>query len=155
MTNAPLPAALLLLLAAPAATSPRAPAPGGGMVMQQLTIHQHIIIRIPRMPSAAPEMAPMPMPPMTWEEHKAPKCVPADDLVAATVNGNESVDLMKRDGERLRAKLDKACRALDFYSGFYLETHKDGMVCAHRDSIRSRSGDNCPIDSFKRLVPAR
>jgi hypothetical protein len=33
--------------------------------------------------------------------------------------------------------------------------HADRKVCASRDSIRSRSGGECRIASFRALVPAR
>lgn len=154
MTSPSLPAALLLLLAAPVSSAP-ADSAVGGIELAQLTFHQRIVIRIPRMPVGRQPFTAAPVAPITWEEHKAPKCVAAETLIAANVTDADNVDLVVRGGERLRAKLDKACRALDFYSGFYLQTQPDGMICARRDSIRSRSGDDCPIDSFKRLVPAR
>ena len=59
------------------------------------------------------------------------------------------------DGTRLRALFDDDCPALDFYSGLYVKGTTDGMVCADRDSIRSRSGSVCRIDGFKRLVAKR
>ena len=65
------------------------------------------------------------------------------------------IDLMLEGGDRLRAKLDNDCPPLDFYSGFYLKPTPDGMVCADRDAIRSRSGAACAIESFKQLVPKR
>src|SRR3546814_17816702 len=47
MSSLVFPAALLLLLAAPAA----APAgPPGGIAWQQVTIHERIVVRLPRMP---------------------------------------------------------------------------------------------------------
>ena len=146
-------AALLLLLAAPAPVT-GAPGGGGQAFAGQMIFHQHVVIRIPRMPQ--PDRPPPPlMPPPSWDEKGGPKCVASEDLVAATIPAADSVDLLLRDGDRMRAKLDKKCRALDFYTGFYVEGGRDGQVCARRDTIRTRSGDNCGIDKFKRLVPAR
>lgn len=117
--------------------------------------HQHIVIRVPRMPvaRAMPERAPMP--PVEWHEKSGPKCLAGGDLVAATIPAADRVDLMLRDGERIRARLDKKCRSLDFYTGFYVVAGRDGRVCARRDSIRTRSGDDCMIDKFRRLVPTQ
>lgn len=148
MTTPAQSAALLLLLAAPAAPDP-------GMT-GQLLFHQHIVIRIPRMPVAEPMRAPEPpLPSVEWQEKDGPKCVASDDLIAATIPADDRVDLMLRGGERLRARLDKKCRTLDFYTGFYVTAGHDGRVCARRDSIRTRSGDDCGIDKFRRLVPDR
>jgi hypothetical protein len=150
MTSPLLPAALLLLFAAPAA-----PVLDPGMTGQML-FHQHIVIRIPRMPVAEPMRAPdPPLPSVEWREKDGPKCVASEDLIAATIPADDRVDLMLRGGERLRARLDKKCRTLDFYTGFYVTAGHDGRVCAHRDSIRTRSGDDCGIDKFRRLVPDR
>ncbi|TPG13253.1 hypothetical protein EAH79_17165 [Sphingomonas koreensis] len=151
MTTPPFPAALLTLLAAPllgASPPPSSPFEG------QMLFHQHIVIRIPRMPPPRAMAGPAPMPPIEWEEKSGPKCVEAAALVAATIPTEDRVDLMMRDGQRMRARLDKKCRALDFYTGFYVQGGSDGQICADRDSIRTRSGDNCGIDKFRRLVPA-
>lgn len=147
-----LPTALLLLLAAPASPA-MTPVPGVQAFARQMIFHQHVVIRIPRMPTPQPMTRPAPAPPVVWKEKSGPKCVDSDALIAATIPTADSVDLMMRDGERMRAKLDKKCRALDFYAGFYVQGGRDGQVCARRDKIRTRSGDNCGIDKFKRLVP--
>ncbi len=151
MASPVLPASLMLLLAAPAA-----PAGAPAIAWGQVTIHQRIIIRVPRMPLALERRrSAADIHPMRWVEKDAPKCVPVDTLAAATIAEEDSVDLIVRGGGRLRAKLGDDCPALGFYSGFYLKRTEDGMLCARRDSIRSRSGDTCPIVAFKHLVPAR
>lgn len=148
MMNPALPTALLLLLAAPAA-----PVAGPGFQGQML-FHQHIVIRIPRMPAPRPMAAPVPpLPSASFHEKDGPMCVASDDLVAATIPNDDRVDVMMRGGERLRIRLDKKCRTLDYYTGFYVTAGHDGQVCAKRDSIRTRSGDQCDITKFRRLVP--
>lgn len=140
----PHPSAALFLLAS--ATALGSSAPGlalDGMQVAQVTVHERIIIRVPR---NAP-----PPPSVRWIEKKGPKCIAADQLGGAIV-GARSVDLVLRGGDRVRAILDGDCPALDFYSGFYLKPSGDGQVCAHRDTIRSRSGDSCEISTFRRLV---
>jgi hypothetical protein len=148
MTSPALPAALLLLLAAPAAPAV-APAFEG-----QMLFHQHIVIRIPRMPAPPRMPPPMPRPPSAaFHEKDGPKCVASDALIAATIPTDDRVDIMMRGGERLRIRLDKKCRTLDYYTGFYVTAGHDGQVCAKRDSIRTRSGDECGIAKFRQLVP--
>ena len=94
-----------------------------------------------------------PLPPASFHEKDGPQCVPGDALVAATIPTDDRVDIMLRGGQRLRIRLDKKCRTLDYYTGFYVTAGHDGQVCAHRDSIRTRSGDECGITRFRRLVP--
>jgi hypothetical protein len=145
---------MLMLLAAPAAPMQGAPMPPGPG-FAQVMFHEHIVIRIPRMPMPPRTTQPDPMPPVEWREEKTEQCVASDTLVAASTPSSDRVDLVLNSGERLRARLDKKCRALDFYPGFYVVAGHDGQVCAGRDSIRTRSGDNCQIDKFRRLVPRR
>lgn len=147
MTSPVLSAALLLLLAAPAAPVLDPPLIG------QMMFHQHIVIRIPRMPAAQPMRAPEPPRALEFREKDGPKCVASEDLIAATIPTADRVDVMMRGGERLRIRLDKKCRTLDYYTGFYVTAGHDGKVCAKRDSIRTRSGDECGIAKFRRLVP--
>lgn len=152
MANPVLPVLLLIAIA------PAASLETGGVdrvEMAQLSIHQRIVIRIPRMLGArAPERS-QPDRPVRWTEKKGPKCVAAEALEGAIIAEAASVDLIVEDGTRLRAELDDHCPALDFYSGLYLKRTADGMVCAERDSIRARSGGTCRIDRFKRLVAKR
>ncbi|GGA46832.1 hypothetical protein [Sphingomonas psychrolutea] len=151
MPKAAFPALLLLTL------TPAASAEVGqwdGAELAQLTIHQRIVIRIPRILGGRPEQRSEP-PAIRWSEKKGPRCVPMDALEGAIITGSDSVDLIVADGTRLRAGFDDNCPALDFYSGLYVKGTADGMICADRDSIRSRSGSACRIDGFKRLVAKR
>lgn len=142
--------ALLLITLAPTASA--APGPIDGAVLAQLTIHQRIVIRIPRMLGGrAPQRSEPPE--VRWTEKKGPKCVPMAAIGGAIISGDDSVDLILDDDTRLRARFDEKCPALDFYSGLYLKGTPDGMVCAERDSIRARSGSACRIDGFRRLIP--
>jgi len=141
--------ALLLLAAAPAmlgvAAEPQ-------VETGSFTFQQRIIIRIPRMPEPPPAAADAPV---EWREKGAPKCMKLDHVRGATINDEDSIDLMLDNGDRVRAVLADDCPALGFYSGFYLQQSSDGKVCAERDVIRSRSGAACPIAKFRRLVAQR
>src|SRR3546814_1269102 len=65
----------------------------------------------------------------------------------------DSIDLITRQRQRLRAQLNRGCRALDFYAGFYMEGSKDGKLCEDRDQIHARTGAKCEIDKFRLMVP--
>lgn len=135
-------AALLLMLLA---------GPNGGAatekgVLAQLSLRQHIVIRVPRREPATP---------VVWRERGAPRCHELAGLAGASFLKPGSVDLFFIDGRRLRAVLGDNCSAIEFYSGFYIRPPEDGRVCARRDAARSRSGAVCEIRSFKWLVPKR
>ncbi len=149
-------AALLLPAAAlPVEGGTLAP-PLAGTRMAQVRIQQHIVIRVPRPDAVRRVSAPAaPLPPIAWVEKDADKCVQMNRLAGAAITRSDSVDLVLAGGKRIRAKLGKECPALDFYSGFYVKPTKDGMVCARRDTFRSRAGGECQIKSFRTLIPER
>ncbi len=126
------------------------------MQYSQFSIHQRIVIRVPRIPD-------QPAPVATgdvereprWREKKAPRCIAVTAIAGANLNRPESIDLIIVDGRRLRAKFNNQCRSMDFYSGFYLKPTPDGALCAKRDSIRSRAGHDCRIESLRELVRRR
>jgi hypothetical protein len=132
--------ALLLLLAvsAPAAGQRSRPAQYG-----QTVVREQVIIRFRHTPPTR----------VDWKEGKGPKCVPARAIAFATLVGKSSVDLILRNRQRVRAKLESSCPALDYYYGFYITPNPDGMVCEDRDNIRSRMGGACEIDRFRGLEP--
>lgn len=151
MPNVGLPLLVMLALVPTAS----ADVPFERVELAQMTIHQRIVIRIPRVLGGHPMQRTLPDRAVRWAEKRGPKCVSADMLEGAIITGPDSVDLMIADGSRLRAELDDRCPALDFYSGLYLKQTSDGMICADRDSIRARSGSVCRIDGFKRLEARR
>lgn len=120
-----------------------------------LTIHQRIVIRIRHLAHGSTRgRIDLPGAGETvWSEHKGPACISMAALYGAVITAPDSVDLMVDGGRRLRARLDDACTSLDFYSGFYLKPTADGLMCAGRDAIRSRSGGSCPIAGLRRLTP--
>ena len=132
-------AAALLLLAAGA---PQAAAPEP-VRYAQTVVREQVIIRYRQSGPARVE----------WKEGKGPKCVAAQSIIAATLVGKNSVDLILRNRQRVRARLESSCPALDYYYGFYLTRNPDGLVCEDRDIIRSRMGGACEIDRFRSLEP--
>lgn len=143
MSRTALPLSLLAL------TAPAFAAAAGQVDYAQLTIRERVIIRVPRM---SPGRTP-PAQPIRWEEKKGPKCIPAAALAGALLSDRKEIDLVLRGGRRVRAELEGDCHGLDFYHGFYVKPSADGMICADRDVVRSRSGAKCPIDRFRLLVP--
>jgi hypothetical protein len=126
-------------LVAPAIASP-ADAPTR---YAQITIEQTLIVRVPRAKQPAP---------ILWKEKKGPKCVARNQIAGAAVVAPDAIDLVTRGGVRLRARFSSKCPALDYYSGFYIQPTADGRVCAERDMIRTRSGGQCEIERFRKLV---
>ena len=132
----------LLALAAPALA-------GDDILLAQLTIRRHVVVRVPRMD---PPRAPLARP-IEWRERKGPECIPVGEMGGAIVSARDRIDLVMRGGKRVRAEFDDDCPGLDFYRGFYLKPAADGMVCAGRDVVRARSGAKCPVKRFRKLVP--
>lgn len=130
----------MLLATGEADRSPAPPAP----TVRAMTIQRQMILRIP--------VRPYPRMKLRWEEEKGPKCLPVRALAGAMLSGPDSIDIVLRNRQRVRARLDNECKGLDFYGGFYLQT-EDGQFCAKRDVIRSRMGGTCQIEKFRLLVP--
>lgn len=120
--------------------------PGEGQQLSQFTIRQRLVIRVPRL---------APVKPIEWREKRADRCTLLDGIGGGAFTNDGSVDLYFSDGRRLRALLGDKCPVIDFYSGFYIKPAADGLVCARRDAVRSRSGAACEIRAFRRLVPKR
>ena len=136
--------------------------------LAQMTIEQRIIIRVPMIRPGPPpppdergaryRTEPPPsgaQPPLNreWEEHKGPKCIRISQVRAAAISSSRGVDLVLDDNRRLRAVLGRECRPADLYSGFYIQPHADGSLCAGRDRVLARSGADCAITDFRRLEP--
>lgn len=94
-------------------------------------------------------------PPQQWEEKGSKRCLDATNLAGAVIRNDNTIDLVLQGGDRWRMTLRDSCPGLGFYGGFYLRQTTDGEICARRDSIHARSGGECGINSFKRLVPVK
>jgi hypothetical protein len=149
--------------AAPApelAEPPRLPNPLAAMresaTARQVRIEQRVVVRITPAPATARQslLAEMPMRPDAprFEEKGKEKCVPLEDIAAVQTGSGNRLVLFLRDRRLLSVNLEKACRARDFYSGFYVEKNKDGRLCVSRDRLRSRTGASCEVETMRRLV---
>jgi len=110
------------------------------------TIEERLIIRVPIVPRPRQRLT------IDWEEHKGPKCLPADSIARAFLSGPDSIDFLLRSRQLVRARLDSDCDGLDFYGQLYVQP-EDDRICAKRDTIRSRMGGSCRIERFRALVP--
>lgn len=170
----PVSVSLLLIAAAPAAdaSAPIAPPEPIASILapmpqspsapywQQVVIEQQLIIRVParRTPltnfTASPGVVPqLRKTPVVWREKKGPKCIAMRSIMGMQAVQRDSIDLITRQNQRLRAQLNRGCRALDFYAGFYMQGSEDGRLCEDRDQIHARTGAKCEIDKFRLLVP--
>lgn len=130
--------------------------PADEMLVHQVRIEQRMTIRIaPRDPTVRPsmlaEMAAAASAPTRLAERKMGKCVPISGIAAVQPDAGRLL-LFMRDQRLVAASLEKACRARDFYSGFYLERTGDGLLCVERDRLHSRAGASCAVSKMRQLV---
>jgi len=137
---------ILLLLAAPA---------GEPVQLAQLSIEQRVIIRVPMARKGRAPARVVPQEQDRWEEKKGPRCIALRSIRTASIVVADGVDLILADQHRYRARLERGCNSLGFYSGFYVEPHEDGSLCSGRDELQARSGMSCAIHDFRRLVADR
>ena len=121
---------------------------------EQVRIEQRLIIRITPLGPTREMVAALPRAPLAsrFREKKVGKCVPVAGIAGVQIGGDDRLMLFMRDQRMIGASLEKACRARDFYSGFYLERNGDGRLCVNRDMIYSRSGASCSLSRLRQLV---
>ena len=121
------------------------PAQDAAAPVRVMSVEQRLIVRVPVRLRAYGRLR--------WEEDRnGPKCLPVGALAGASLAGDDGIDFVLRNRQRVRAKLDDDCDGLDFYGSFYVQP-EDRRICAGRDTIRSRAGASCEIRRFKMLVP--
>lgn len=79
-------------------------------------------------------------------------CVPIKGINGVQPGSGNRLVLFMADRRMVSARLEKSCRARDFYSGFYLERNEDGKLCVSRDKLQSRSGTSCELTRMRELV---
>ncbi len=125
-------------------------------INRQIRIERRVTVRIsPVIPAQARNfMAGVPQDarPVKFVERKFGKCVPVNTIVAVQPAQENRLMLYLRDQRIISVSLEKACSARDFYSGFYVEQHSDGMLCVDREKLHSRTGANCEVDRMRQLV---
>ena len=127
------------------------------MGWDQVRIQRRVVVRIVPRPvaqrqSLVAEQRVVRTPPPRYVERKVGKCLEVSDIRGVRAAGDSKLMLFMRDRRMIAANLEKACRAQDFYSGFYLERNKDGRLCVDRDRLQSRSGANCEVTRLRQMV---
>ncbi len=126
-------------------------------IQDQVRIEQRMTIRIaPRAPAPQTMLLDLPRAGLAprYEEKHMGRCVPITGIAGVQVGEGNRLLLFMRDQRIVSAELEKSCRPRDFYSGFYVDRTGDGMLCADRDMLHSRSGTDCSLKRFRQLVEA-
>ena len=125
---------------------------------QQVRIEQHFSIRIsPGGPMLPPDVLLDAQPDdfaPHYVEHAMGRCVAMAGIAAVQGGEGNRLLLFMRDQHIVSAILEKACAARDFYSGFYVMSNTDGMLCVDRDTLQARSGANCKLRRLRALIEA-
>lgn len=126
-------------------------------VAQQVRIEERVIIRIgPSSPMSQRVLSlRQSSEGRVFQEQKLDGCVPVAAISAVQPAERNRLLLFMRDRRILTAALERTCNSEDFYSGFYVERQPDGQLCSGRDRLQSRSGANCRVAQFNRLVAVR
>jgi hypothetical protein len=125
---------------------------------QQVRIEQRVIIRIAPLGAgqpldAEPRWRRGDPPPPPVRERRIGRCLPLAGIAGAGLDRSDRLLLLMRDRRLIGADLEPACSARDFYSGFYIEPSRDGLLCVGRDMLRARSGTNCSLSGLRQLAP--
>lgn len=123
----------------------------------QIRVQQRMTIRItPRAPSRRQPDMRVAMPDADnarrFAERKMGRCLPVAGIAGVQPQRGNRLLLYMRDRRLVSAELERACRAMDFYSGFYLSPNNDGKLCVERDNLLTRSGMNCKLTRIRQLV---
>ncbi|RDC60208.1 hypothetical protein HME9302_01408 [Alteripontixanthobacter maritimus] len=125
----------------------------------QIRIQRRVIVRIsPRRSTGRRDLdaqSAQPVNQTRLRQQKMGKCLPVTSIAGVQPGNDNKLVLFLRNRGLVGVHLDKACRARDFYSGFYVERNSDGLVCAGRDMLQSRSGAKCDVAEMVRLVAVR
>lgn len=128
---------------------------------QQVRIEQRVIIRIAPGPAPRTPMdirrglfSPFPTVPRSPRvvERRMAQCLPVGTIAGVQPDGASRLMLFMRDQRIVSATLEKGCNARDYYSGFLVERTMDGMICAGRDKLLSRSGANCTVGKLTQRI---
>lgn len=124
--------------------------------VRQVRIEQRVVVRISPQPvGARQELAAQAFErelTRRYEQKRIGKCLPLEGIAAVQTGSGNRLVLYLRDQRMVSVSLDKSCHARDFYSGFYVERHKDGRLCVDRDKLQSRTGVKCEVERLHQLV---
>lgn len=125
-------------------------------IARQVRIEQRVVVRIAPQPgpSRSNMVAKLPLRATApqFEERGKEKCVALAEIGGVQTGSGNRLVLFLRDRRMISVNLEKACRARDFYAGFYVEKNKDGQLCIDRDKLQSRTGARCEVETMRQLV---
>lgn len=127
-------------------------------VAYQVRIERRVTVRIsprrgaPRQNLTA-DLEQQPPQPIRYEEGENTECVSINSIAGVQTGSGNRLVLYLRDRRMISARLEKSCRARDFYSGFYVERGEDGNICVNRDKLQSRAGAKCELNRMRELTP--
>ena len=119
----------------------------------QLRVEQRVIVRFPNQPVTVSSGRGDNRKSVIYNEEKIGKCLLLDRLIASRPGPKNTLELVTRERQLIRAYLCDGCLAREFYAGAYVERSKDGKLCIDRDLMHARTGAKCEIDKFRLLVP--
>ncbi|MBK7161531.1 MAG: hypothetical protein IPH79_03080 [Sphingomonadales bacterium] len=119
----------------------------------QLRVEQRVIVRFPNQPVTVSSGRGDNRKSVIYNEEKIGKCLLLDRLIASRPGPKNTLELVTRERQLIRAYLGDGCLAREFYAGAYVERSKDGKLCIDRDLMHARTGAKCEIDKFRLLVP--
>lgn len=126
-------------------------------VQRQLRVERRVIVRITPF-SARRSASDMPLPSATElarAESNASEvkggCIPLGDVAGVRLAEGRRILLFMRDRSVVSASFERSCPVQAFYSGFYVERHPDGLLCAGREKLHARSGADCTLGGFSQM----
>lgn len=93
--------------------------------------------------------------PIRVVERPVAGCVPVRNIAGVSADRAGRLRLHMRGRQVLTVRFAGECRPDAFYSGFYIEPNRDGLMCPARDAVHSRSGMRCTLGRFGQLVAER
>lgn len=75
-------------------------------------------------------------------------CLPLAEVTGVRLGEGRRLLLLMRDRRVITASFERSCPVQGFYSGFYVERPKDGLLCAGRERLHARSGAECMLGGF-------
>lgn len=126
-------------------------------VARQVRIEHRVIVRVvPYGRQRSDSVTALPVSvPLRIVERPIAGCVPVNQIAGVSADRGDRLRLHMRSRQVLSVRFGDACRTEAFYSGFFIERRKDGLLCPARDAIHSRSGMRCTVGRISQLMAER
>lgn len=127
------------------------------LVQHQVRVERRVIVRITPFSArrAASEMSVPPASEPARTEATASDvkggCIPLASVAGVRLAEGGRMLIFLRNRSVISASFQRSCPVQAFYSGFYVERPRDGLLCSGRERLHARSGADCTLGSFSRL----